>query len=272
MANNPKSSQNLGYNNNNTSGFYGSNTFNNQNFVNTGNSNQILKDILLSGLPNGAETANQPSATATFLPTDDSQPDYRVKVSVPTLSTFRSSPILSPLATTGYNVVFPITPQINFVHSAMYDDFSPVHSNYPFPSYTNSRTEDITIAGTFPVQTQEDGLYWIAATHCFRSLTKMFYGETSDKGAPPPVVKLNGYGSYVMNNIPVVVTQFNFDLPPDVDYIQIGTSNTVASPFQMVPTSSTLNVTFKPVYSRSKVSEFSLDDFVNGSLANKGFI
>lgn len=272
MANNPKSSQNTGYNNNNISGYYGGNTYNNQNFVNTGNSNQILKNILLKNLPYGAEVQNAPGAVATFLPTDDMQPDYRVKISVPSLSTFRSSPILSPLATTGYNVVFPITPTINFVHSANYDELAPVHSNYPFPSYMNSRTEDITISGNFPVQTQEDGLYWIAATHCFRSLTKMFYGETSDKGAPPPVVKLNGYGSYVMNNIPVVVTQFNFDLPNNVDYIQIGTARTTDSPYQMVPTNSLLSVTLKPIYSRAKISEFSLDDFVNGSLANKGFV
>jgi hypothetical protein len=272
MANNPQSTQNQGFNSTNTSGFYGSNTVNNQNFINTGNANQILKDILLKNLPNGAEVTKTPSATATFLPTDDTQPDYRVKVSVPSLSTFRSSPILSPLAKTGYNVVFPISPNITFVHSANYDELTPVHNNYPFPSYVNSRTEDITISGNFPVQTQEDGLYWIAATHCFRSLTKMFYGETSDKGAPPPVVKLNGYGSYVMNNIPVVVTQFTFDLPNDVDYLQIGTARTTSSPFQMVPTNSTLNVTLKPLYSRSKVNEFSLDDFVNGSLANKGFV
>ena len=272
MANNPRSSQNIGYNNNNTIGYYGSNTRNNRNFVNTGNSDQILRDILLNGLPNGAEVTNAPASVATFLPTDDTQPDYRVKVSVPSLSTFRSSPILSPLATTGYNVVFPISPNIQFVHSAAYDEFNPIHSNYPFPAYMNSRTDDIVISGNFPVQTQEDGLYWIAATHCFRSLTKMFFGDTSEKGAPPPVVKLNGYGSYVMNNIPVVVTNFTFDLPNDVDYIQIGTAQTTASPFQMVPTNSLLSVTLKPIYSRAKVSEFSMDDFVNGSLANKGFI
>lgn len=272
MANNPKSSQNTGYNNNNISGYYGSDTYNNKNFVNTGNSNQILKNILLKNLPYGAEVQNAPSATATFLPTDDMQPDYRVKVSVPSLGTFRSSPILSPLATTGYNVVFPITPAINFVHTANYDELSPVHNNYPFPSYMNSRTEDITISGNFPVQTQEDGLYWIAATHCFRSLTKMFYGESSNKGAPPPVVKLNGYGNYVMNNIPVVVTQFTFDLPNNVDYLQVGTARTTSSPYQMVPTNSLLSVTLKPVYSRAKVNEFSLDDFVNGSLSDKGFV
>ena len=219
MANNPTQSASLGNVDAQTRIFAGNQ--NARDIVIT-NPADITKQRRLNNLPNGAEPSQSLAQTATFLPTDDTQPDWRVKISVPSLSTYRTSKVLQPLANTGYNVVFPVTPNIQFVTSAMYDEESPVHSNYPFPSYIASKTEDITVSGSFPVQTQEDGLYWIAAVHFFRSLTKMFYGETSDKGAPPPVVKLNGYGSYVMNNIPVVITQMTFDLPNNVDYLQVG--------------------------------------------------
>ena len=269
MAINPRQANNLGNVDAQTRTFVGSRGSRDIVITNPGD---ITRQRRLNNLPNGAEPSQSLAQTATFLPTDDTQPDWRVKISVPTLSTFRSSAILQPLATTGYNVVFPVTPNVNFVTSAIYEDFSPVHSNYPFPSYVNSRTEDITVSGSFPVQTQEDGLYWLAAVHLFRSLTKMFYGETSDKGAPPPVVKLNGYGSYVMNNIPVVITQMTFDLPNNVDYLQVGAAGITPDKYQMVPTNSQINVTCRPVHSRAKVSEFSLDNFVSGNLADKGFI
>lgn len=269
MANNPTQANSLGNVDAQTRTYIGSGNARDIVITNPGD---ITRQRRLGNLPNGAEPSQSLSQTATFLPTDDTQPDWRVKISVPTLSTFRTSKVLQPLANTGYNVVFPVTPNVTFVTSANYDDFSPVHSNYPFPSYINSRTEDITIAGSFPVQTQEDGLYWLAAIHCFRSLTKMFYGETSDKGAPPPVVKLNGYGNYVMNNIPVVVTQMTFDLPNNVDYLQVGDTGITPDKYQMVPTMSQINVTCRPVHSRAKVSEFSLDNFVSGNLADKGFI
>ena len=36
-------------------------------------------------------------------------------------------------------------------------------------------------------------------------------------------VKLNGYGDYVFNNVPVVITTFTVDMPSEVDYIATGT-------------------------------------------------
>jgi hypothetical protein len=38
-------------------------------------------------------------------------------------------------------------------------------------------------------------------------------------GNPPPVVFLNGYGSYVFKNVPVVITTFQTSLSKDCDYI-----------------------------------------------------
>jgi hypothetical protein len=104
----------------------------------------------------------------------------------------------------------------------------------------------------------------------------MFYGDSSNKGAPPPLVKLNGYGDYVFNNVPVVVTSFASDLPNNVDYIRVPIYTSVTGQYeqqyQMVPTNSTIAITVRPAYSRSKISTFSLDKYINGELSDKGFI
>ncbi len=95
------------------------------------------------------------------------------------------------------------------------------------------------------MQTEDDGRYWIAAVHFFKSITKMAFGDTSNKGSPPPLVKVNGYGQYVLNNVPCVVQNFNYSLENGVDYIRVpirtGTnaSGTVEE-YSWLPTLSTI--------------------------------
>lgn len=197
-----------------------------------------------------------------------SEGDWRVRLSVP--GNFTNSPLLTPLQETN-GFVFPFTPTINVSHSASYRTQSPVHSNYPYLAYENSAVDAFTIAGEFLIENPEEGRYWIAAVHYFRSVTKMAYGKTSAKGSPPPVVLLNGYGDYVFKNVPVVVQGFTFDLPSDVDYIKVEDVGTNGS---WVPTRSLLSVSLHPLYSRRSVSQFSLDAFVRGDYVQngKGFI
>jgi hypothetical protein len=51
----------------------------------------------------------------------------------------------------------------------------------------------------------------------------MFYGQDAQRGSPPPLVFLSGLGDYQFNNHPCLVTQFNYNLPADVDYVSSGT-------------------------------------------------
>jgi len=192
--------------------------------------------------------------------------DWRVRLSVP--SQFGNSRLLSPLSRTG-GLVFPYTPSIIIGHSASYNQLHPVHTNYPFQVYENSRTDDIVITGDFTVENAEEGRYWVAAVHYLRSVTKMFYGDGENSGAPPPLVKLNGYGDYVFNNVPCVVTNFTVDLPSDVDYISC-VIESESSGMSWAPTQSIISVTLQPTYSRSRVSEFNLNDFVNGKYVTNG--
>ena len=183
--------------------------------------------------------------------------DWRVKLSLP--SNFVNSPVMNRLVETS-GLVFPYTPTIYITHSAGYNQIQPVHSNYPFYAYQNSRVEQFSIVGDFYVETALEGEYWIAAVHYLRSVTKMAYGNTSNSGAPPPVVRLNGYGDYVFSNVPVVVNSFAVELGQDIDYIKVN----IGEGATWVPTRSNIQVTVAPIYSRRAVESFSLDRFVNG--------
>lgn len=192
--------------------------------------------------------------------------DWRVRLSIP--PTYESSTLLNPLLETK-GFVFPYTPSIQIQHTAAYNPIKPVHNNFSFHGYQNSTVDNITISGDFFIETALEGHYWIAAVHYLRSVTKMAYGATPNIGSPPPIVKLNGYGDYVFNNVPVAIQNFAVDLAPDVDYIFCKGLGTTGS---HVPTKSTITVSLIPVYSRRAVQRFSLQDFVNGAYLNTGFI
>ena len=196
--------------------------------------------------------------------------DWRVRLSLPPLSYFTDSALLKPLTETGHSMVFPYTPNVFITHSARYNPLQPTHSNYPFYIYEGSSVDQFTINGEFTVENAREAEYWLAAVHYLKSVTKMAYGESANRGSPPPVVKLNGYGDYVFNNVPVVIQSFNVTLPPDVDYIEaeVGFNGSWA------PAKSEIAVALVPQYSRDKVNKFSLDTFVSGGylLGDDGYL
>jgi hypothetical protein len=53
----------------------------------------------------------------------------------------------------------------------------------------------------------------------------MFYGKDEQRGAPPPLVYLQGLGEYQFNNHPCVIRTFSYNLPNDVDYIRTKPNN-----------------------------------------------
>ena len=98
----------------------------------------------------------------------------------------------------------------------------------------------------------------------------MYYGDSNPQGNPPPVCRLSGYGPHVLNNIPVVVSNFTTDLPADVDYIQC----VVDGKKNMVPVQCQFTVTVLPTYSRRAAARFNLQEFAKGSFVNglEGFV
>ena len=56
---------------------------------------------------------------------------------------------------------------------------------------------------------------------------KPFYGqdENPSRGIPPPLVYLSGFGQYQFDRHPCVITNFTYNLPVDVDYINAYPTN-----------------------------------------------
>ena len=154
--------------------------------------------------------------------------DWRVRLSLAKNSNYlynaEKPGILDPLKPTN-GVIFPYTPQITTNYKANYNSYDLTHSNYRGYYYQNSFTDTITITGTFTAQTLAEANYLLAVIHFFRSVTKMFYGQSQNVGSPPPVCYLNGLGEFQFNKHPVLVTNFAYTLPRDVDYIRALSAN-----------------------------------------------
>jgi hypothetical protein len=245
----------------------------------------FMKGIRGINLPTDAMPTFKTRTGAT-VKTPRGENDWRVSLSIPPIMQGMPKALLSPLTRTNNRMVFPFTPSIIFSHSASYNALQPIHTNYPFFNYQSSAVDAITIAGDFFVENNIDAQYWIAAVTYLRTVTKMFYGNGDNVGNPPPIIKLNGYGEFVFNDVPCVVTSFNIDLPQDVDYIKAtmsgGTDEGTADyypdptsqsgPDTWVPSQSLISVTVQPIYSRATQSEFNLNDFVSGDLISRGII
>jgi hypothetical protein len=128
-------------------------------------------------------------------------------------------PVLYPLRDSD-GVIFPYTPSIDIGYKANYDSYDLIHSNYRGYFYKNSHIDQVQIKGTFTAQDTTEANYLLAVIHFFRSVTKMFYGQDSQRGSPPPLTYLSGLGDYQFSEHPCVVTQFNYNLPADVNYIR----------------------------------------------------
>ena len=242
-----------------------------------------------AGLGAGAESPLARSGEARW-GGKGSQTDWRVKLTIPSANTqlrqdFFNNELMSPLREIG-GVVFPLTPSIILQHQASYNALASTHSNYPFYAYENSEASSFTCIGEFPVQNFEDARAWVATLQFLRTVTKMFFGRSTNQGNPPPVLRFNAYGDHVFKNVPVVVTNFSVELTQGVDYIstkdgefnQQGIDRGLGDGIDddllatkytsWAPAMSMFNVQLQPVYSRSALKNFNLQDFVKGNQNN----
>lgn len=186
-----------------------------------GNAGNLLTNIRSATLPRAGEVIGDfMSVKAAF--DDMGIDDWRARLTLPTWPSFRGSPVLKPLVDAG-GMIFPYTPNIQLASSAKYTTVSPIHSNFNFQAFQHSDPGSITVTAPMNVEDTTQALYWIAALHYFRSITKMFSGNDPKAGNPPPIVMFNAYGSYVFNNVPVVITSFSTNLTAECDYIPVAT-------------------------------------------------
>ena len=209
-----------------------------------GNNNEFnVLQNLVGDIIGQARSKNIPSTEVLELGTTESvvevyptaAGDWRIKVA-------------SPYGT----LTWPTTPTLALSTKANYNNQDIVHANFPHPVYRNSASDDITISGEWPCETEADAIEWIASMSIGRSLTKM---DFAGSGAPPVICTLSGYGSTIPK-IPVVVKSFSVDLKDDVHYISVAGAQ--------VPRLSNVSIVVMPIYSRAAQRRFNLGSYAAG--------
>jgi hypothetical protein len=184
----------------------------------------------------GTKLAQQQTAIATQRGQKQNG-DWRVRLQLAPQSNYLYNDpnpgILQPLRNTN-GVIFPYTPKIDMSYRANYQSSDVTHSNYKNYFYQSSEVSDITLTAHFTAQSTADANYVLAVIHFFRTVTKMFYGQDAQRGSPPPLVFLSGYGDYQFNNHPCVVSEFTYALPDDVDYLRAQSTNITGLPTAQV--------------------------------------
>lgn len=209
------------------------------------------------------------------------------------------SNILQPLFQTS-GLMFPYTPIIQETTTVNYEMHDLVHSNQPIASFKNVGAKELQISGAFTAQNDVESRYCLAVIHYLRTVTKMYFGiggdAASKRGTPPPILLLNGYGTALFHNLPVIVTTVNIEYPQDVDYVEvtpikkirrvdrtqeinfdeleeikIDTSSPGATGASAwIPTKFNIAMTLSVQNTPSRLRRFDLDDFRTGNLIKRG--
>jgi hypothetical protein len=226
-----------------------------------------------AGLSAGAEKDAPPPTSVTVVNRQGSKmgKDFRVRLRVPA-KYLEPGGMTAPLISLG-GIIFPYTPTISYEAKADYGASNPMHSNFAVNFYQRSSISAISITGKFSVQNTKDAEIYLATMHLLKALIRMRSGGANngdkDSGAPPPVCRLDGYGTMMLENAPVVITSYRAEFPDSVDYFTVSLTNDKKS---SVPTLSTIAITCLPMYSREEMQKFSVTGYLNGSYKGKGFI
>jgi hypothetical protein len=175
--------------------------------------------------------------------------------------------LLNPLTATD-GIVWPYTPNINVSYSAAYTGNQTIHNNYQSQSYGQSSVEQIVCVGQFTANTRLEAQYLLAVLHFLKSATKSFFGQDTNRGTPPPVLRFSAHGPYMFNSVPVVIANTSQDFEGTIDYInaEVSAGNAGIDSSTRVPSLINVNVTLLPVISRKRQTDFGLARYARGEL------
>lgn len=168
-------------------------------------------------------------------------------------------------------MIFPYTPQINFTQDVDYKSQDMSQSNTDYYTYTRTPSVTLSVSGKFTIQNQREGIYALACIHFLRTCSKMYFGEAAAKsymaGLPPPVLIFNGYGSYMFNNLKVILKNHSFNYDENMDTILVTSAGGTARLPAMFTLSINLIVQQTPTAMRK---QFDLNKFRSGELMKQG--
>lgn len=180
--------------------------------------------------------------------------------------------IMKPLKESN-GLVWQYTPSIFVAGRANYNLAEFYGSNYPFVTYTNSTPPSLVVVQDFTANTIKEAKYMLGVMHFLRYATKSFYGDPAvvqqKYGTPPPVLLFEYLGEHGFNKVPVVITDYQYDLNPDVDYVPVKTGGQTT----FVPTITNVSITLQPTYTPHKLrKKFDLEAMASGANYKQGFI
>lgn len=183
--------------------------------------------------------------------------------------------LLRPLFETG-GLVWQYTPSMFVNGRANYNIAEFFGSNYPNVTYNNSSPPVLILGSDFTANTIEEARYMLGVMHFLKTATKSFSGDAAVRdgmyGTPPPVMVFEYLGDHGFNKVPVVITDYQYSLNNDVDYVPVKTgANGDETTF--VPVVTEMSITLQPAYTPHKLRRrFDLNKFTTGNNYKDGFI
>lgn len=170
-------------------------------------------------------------------------------------------------------LVWQYTPQIFLSGTAEYNQQLMQGMNYPINTFINGRAPDIPVTADFTANDAYEARYLLAVMTFLRVCTKAYFGDpavaSGDYGTPPPVMVFEYLGDHGFNKVPVVVSNYQMQLPDDVDYVPVEHRGTVT----YVPAKTSITVNLMPTYTPHKLRRrFDLESVANGKAYKDGFI
>ena len=209
----------------------------------------------------------------------DKVPDVRASITTKggaSLDSIFPGATAGPMKVLKYDrgVVFPYVPTIMAGFAANYGKHQPVHSNFTYKFFQNYEMQDITVTGNFTAHTVVEGQYMEAAMLFFKSAMKIGFGDVDpQRGVPPPVLEFNAWGEAWMKKVPVVLTNFTYNIDGQTDYVWPTTFNREPDGrSSMMPLNVVFILMLSPTYStRSTRKDYNSRDFFAGELLQKGY-
>jgi hypothetical protein len=199
-------------------------------------------------------------------PYNQSQPVY---IKDPTGRLGGGSSVSTPIGPQKSGVFyFPYTPTITNVNSTSYSSYDMTHSNFQQKAFDMSTNSIFSVTAPMIARNSEEAQSVLSGVDFFRGAMKMGFGKNDPlAGLPPVVLHFHAYGIY--DKVPVVITDFTWNLDDSIDYIDFKSNNKNVR----IPTTSTFVMSLQTTYGATKVrNEFTLQKYASGALRNEGYV
>lgn len=238
--------------------------------------NQTTSEFVngMSGMPPIAQLTGGTPQNIIQTSSDTTENKYKVKL-IPLSKKYSESSTFDD-----EGVVFDVMPVINEARSATWDSVPVTHHPGEILAYKTTQSRTWSIADAKLVsRTPDEARKNLLLLNKIRSWVMPFYGYGTEKklknmlGAPPVILQLSAYGSPNIGPVTVVLIDYNFSYPNDVDMIpcsghyvgdDMDTIIDAGTPF---PILSSISLNLKEIFSPREFSSFDIIAYKNGNLA-----